>query len=128
MKHLPDNNRNEEEAIRALLKKSRVAAPENLQHRIIGQVENVRALTPQQSPLEKTGTNVLADFKSIFAFMYIALIAAGASFYFSQGSESLKSPSFVFIVVGIASLFSLFWLITRLDSFLREKYRRKRKS
>ena len=125
MDNLQNNNRNEEEIIRSLLKKSCVNAPENLQYRIMRQVESAHALTPQKARGNKPTTNILADFKIIFGIMYGAIIAVGAGFYFLQGGESLKSWPFIFTVVGIASLFSLFWLMTRLDSFLKEKYRRK---
>lgn len=120
-----NHGRDEEEFIRVLLRKSRMEAPGNLSHRIMRQVENNRALTPKKIHPGRSGSNVVADFKTIFGIMYIAILAVGAGFYFSSGGESLKSGSFLSVAIGLASLFSLFWLVVRLDTYLREKIQRK---
>ena len=125
MTEIKKNQQRDEEIIRSLLQKSKIETPENLQHRIMRTVETNASLTPKKTVPIKENTNVLADFRNIFGIMYLVLIAVSAGSYFAFGIEFLKSSTFIFAVIGIAFIFSLFWLITQLDLFLRERKRKK---
>ena len=73
-------------------------------------------------PIKESG-NVLKEMGSLFGTMYAVLAAMIAGVYFLFGKEFLLSPQFIGTVILIASVFSLLWLISRLDSYLKEKKR-----
>ncbi|MDD2298634.1 MAG: hypothetical protein PHQ67_02075 [Fermentimonas sp.] len=116
---------NEEEAIRKMLKSSKIEAPENLKYRIMHQIETEKAFTSQkineQVSTKKASGNVLKDLTSIFGTMYGVLAVIIAVAYFVRGEEFLLSLQFWGSIVFTASIFSLLWLISRLDANLREK-------
>lgn len=113
----------EDEKIRQMLLSAKMGAPENLKHRIMQQIETEKAFAPQSvEPKEETG-NMLREMGSIFGTMYAVLAVMIAAAYFLFGKEFLLSAQFLGSVILVASIFSLLWLISRLDSHLKEKKR-----
>jgi uncharacterized membrane protein len=111
----------EDEIIRQMIKSTQHQASENLRYRIMHQIEAEKALTPQKAKVKKETINVLRDFGSIFGWMYavLAIIIGGA--YIVGGTELLLSTQFVGTILLVSFVFSLFWLITQLDAYLRRK-------
>lgn len=96
-------------------------APENLQHRIMHQIETENALTPRKRMPAKRSMSPLRDLGNIFGVMYILLAGIVAGAYLLLGEAFLQSPVFWGTVVLVTLIFSLLWLITQVDYFLREK-------
>ncbi len=125
---MTDNNniqKSDDELIRQMMQSAKKQAPENLKYRIMHQVETENALTRKKVAVQKEQpNNVLKDLIGIFGIMYMVLgiIVGGA--YFLKGKDFVFSPQFLWTIVLIAFVFSLFWLITRLDAYLREKKRK----
>ncbi|MDD2513747.1 MAG: hypothetical protein PHS71_10960 [Proteiniphilum sp.] len=111
----------EDEILRQLMRSAAKKAPENLQHRIIHQIETEKALTPKKAASAKRSVTLLKDLGSIFGTMYIVLAGIVAGAYLLLGEAFLQSPAFWGTVVVVTLIFSLLWLITRVDYFLREK-------
>lgn len=117
------NKEREDEKLRHILSSTKIEAPENLKHRIMRQIEAEHSLVPGKGKPIKESGNILKEMGTLFGTMYavLAVLISGAWFLF--GKEFLLSPQFVGTVVLVASIFSLLWLISRLDSHLREKRR-----
>lgn len=116
---------NEEESFKKMFETSKIKAPKNLKYRITHQIETGNVLTQQkdlkQISTKKSNGNVLKDLTTIFGTMYAVLAAMIAAAYFLQGEEFLQSPQFWGSIIFIGSIFSLLWLISRLDANLKEK-------
>jgi len=108
---------------REMLASTKIEAPENLKHRIMQQIETEKAFAPQNVEPKKEPANMLREMGAIFGTMYAVLAAMVAGAYFLFGKAFLLSPQFLGSVTLVASIFSLLWLISRLDSHLREKKR-----
>ena len=117
------NQHKEDEQIRKLLSSTKINASENLKYRIMRQIEAENSLVPKKGKPIKESGNVLKEMGSLFGTMYAVLAAMIAGVYFLFGKEFLLSPQFIGTVILIASVFSLLWLISRLDSYLKEKKR-----
>jgi predicted lipid-binding transport protein (Tim44 family) len=113
----------EDKKFRQMLASTKIDAPENLKHRIMQQIETEKALAPQSVEPKKEPGNMLREMGAIFGTMYAVLAAMVAGVYFLVGKEFLLSAQFLGSVILVASIFSLLWLISRLDSHLREKKR-----
>lgn len=113
----------EDEKIRQMLLSAKMGAPENLKHRIMQQIETEKAFAPQSVEPKKETGNMLREMVSIFGTMYAVLAVMVVGVYFLVGKEFLLSAQFLGSVILVASIFSLLWLISRLDSLLREKKR-----
>ena len=111
----------EEDFIREMMQTAKTKAPEKLKYRIMQQIETEKALTPSKENSRKESGNILKEFGSIFGTMYAVLAVMIAATYFLFGREYLLSPQFLGTVLLVASVFSLLWLIARLDSHLRKK-------
>ncbi|MDD2514597.1 MAG: hypothetical protein WC191_07825 [Proteiniphilum sp.] len=111
----------EDAELRELIQTTGKKAPENLQYRIMHQIEAEHALTPKKVPVTKKSVSLLRDLGNIFGVMYILLAAIVGGAYLLLGEAFLQSPQFWGTVVLVSLIFSLFWLITRLDYHLREK-------
>ena len=111
----------EDERLRELMQSAKKKAPENLQYRIMHQIEAEHALTRKKAPLAKKSVTLLRDLGNIFGAMYILLAAIVGGAYLLLGEAFLQSPQFWGTVVLVSLIFSLLWLITRLDCYLREK-------
>ncbi|MFA7584192.1 MAG: hypothetical protein WCZ46_11750 [Proteiniphilum sp.] len=117
------NQQKEEDKLREILSSTKINAPENLEHRIMRQIEAENELVPRNGTPIKESSNLLKEMGSIFGSMYAVLAVMIAGVYFLFGKEFLLTPQFVGAVILVASIFSLLWLISRLDSHLREKKR-----
>lgn len=111
----------EDKQFRELMRSSAKKAPENLQYRIMHQIEAEHALTRKKAPLAKKSVSLLRDLGNIFGAMYILLAAIVGGAYLLLGEAFLQSPQFWGTVALVSLIFSLLWLITRLDCYLREK-------
>lgn len=116
----------EEEWIRQMIRSTKVQASKNLKYRILQQVETEKALTTKKASAPKEQRNVLKDFGTLFGIMYAVLACMIAGAFLLKGKDYLLSPEFLWIVVLVTCVFSLFWLITRLDTYVEDK-RRNRK-
>lgn len=116
---------NEEESYKKMFETSKIKAPENLKYRIMHQIETENVLTRQknskQASTNKASANVLKDLTTIFGTMYAVLAVITAIAYFLLGEAFLNSPQFWGSIIFVGSIFSLFWLISRLDANLKEK-------
>lgn len=120
------NKLQEDELMRGLIRSGKTQAPENLKYRIMQQIQTEQALKRgQESVPPKRQENILGEFKTIFGIMYAVLAAIAAGAFFLKGKEFLLSFQFWNIVIVVASVFSIFWMITRLDSYLHGKKEKK---
>lgn len=111
----------EEDIIRKMVQTAKTKAPDNLKYRIMRQIETEKALAPSKVNSLKESGNVLKEFGSIFGTMYAVLAVMIAAAYFLFGEQYLLTPQFLGSALLVASVFSLLWLISRLDSHLRKK-------
>ena len=111
----------EEMIIRQLMQSEMKKAPENLKFRIMHQIETRKALTPQKTKPKKVSGNVVREMGAIFGTMYAVLAAMVIGAYLLQGEDFLLTPQFIGPVVLVASVFSLFWLMTRLEAKLKAR-------
>ncbi len=111
----------EEHLIREMMQSAKTKAPENLKYRIMQQIETEKALTPPKENSRKESGNVVKEFGSIFGTMYGVLAVMIVVAYFLFGQEYLLTREFLGTTLLVASIFSLLWLITRIDSYLRKK-------
>lgn len=120
-----NNKHNEEESIKKMFESSKIKASEKLKYRIMHQIEAEKALTQKESQnkvLTKESTeSVLKDFTSIFGIMYAVLAVIIATAYFLQGKEFMQSPQLWSSIIFVGFVFSLLWLISRLDANIKEK-------
>ncbi len=114
-------HKSDDELIRKMMQSAKQQAPENLKYRIMHQIETESALTRKTLPAKKREGNVLKDFIGIFGVMYAVLAALICGAYVLKGKDFLLSSDFIWMVVLVASVFSLFWLMTRVDARLRSK-------
>ncbi|NLY24811.1 MAG: hypothetical protein GX042_07370 [Bacteroidales bacterium] len=111
----------EERIIRQMMQPQMKKAPENLKFRIMHQIETEKALMPQKKKRKRESGNLLREMGAIFGTMYAVIAAMVIGAYLLQGEDFLLSPQFIGPVVLVASVFSLFWLMTRLDDYLKER-------
>jgi superoxide dismutase len=116
-----ENKKEQEEIIRQMMQSEMKKAPENLKFRIMHHSETEKALTPQKKKPGKESGKLLREMGSIFGSMYALLAAMVIGAYLLQGKDFLLTPQFIGPVVLVASVFSLFWLMTRLDDYLKER-------
>lgn len=117
------NQNKEDEQLRKILSSSKINASENLKYRIMRQIEAENSLLPKKEKPIKVSGNILKEMGIHFGIMYAVLAVMIAGVYFFLGKELLLSPQFIWTVILVASVFSLLWLISRLDSYLRDKKR-----
>jgi len=120
------NKLQEDELMRGLIRSGKTQAPENLKYRIMQQIQTEQALKSRQEfPTQRRRENIWGEFKTIFGIMYAVLAVIVAGTFFLKGKEFFLSTQFWNIVIVVASVFSIFWMITCLDSHLREKKEKK---
>ncbi len=112
---------NDDISIRRLMKSSKVTASENLKYRIMHQVETESVLTRKKIPALKPAHNVLNDFLSIYGIMYAVLAVLTAFTWFTNGLEAVLAPQFMWLVLSIAFIFSIFILIISIDANVSAK-------
>ena len=113
----------EDALIRSLIQTNRKQAPNHLKYRILQQIETERAMTSGKPLPAKAQRNVVREFVTIFGIMYAALGLLIGIAYLSGGYALIRSSQFFWTIILVAFIFSMIWLITRLDAFLHERYR-----
>lgn len=111
----------EDKQFRELMQSAGKKAPENLQYRIMHQIEAEHALTRKKIPSAKKSVSLLRDLGNIFGAMYILLAAIVGGAYLLLGEAFLQSPELWGTVVLVSLIFSSLWMITRIDCYVREK-------
>lgn len=117
------HSQKEDDCIREMMRTAKMRAPENLKYRIMQQIETEKSLTSSRIDVRKEQGNVLRDYGIIFGTMYAVLAVMIAATYFLFGKEFLLSTQFPGTTLLVVFIFSLLWLITRLDA--RLQYKRK---
>jgi len=117
------NTQKEDDKIRRMMSSTKIDAPENLKHRIMHQIEAENSLAPKSVKPKKESGNLIREMGINFGIMYAVLAVMVAGGYFLFGKEFLLSTPFLGAVILVTSIFSLLWLISRLDTHMREKRR-----
>ena len=101
----------------------------NLSYRIMHQIETEEAFSRRmlraKPKLSKQKGNLLIDLRNIFGLMYLVLLITAGYFYVQGGMDALFTDTFMWTCISISSIFSLFFLITSIDSSLRRKEKNK---
>ena len=116
-----DKIKRDDEFIRQMMQSAKEKTPENLKHRIMHQIETESALTRKPAPTKRQEENVLKDFIGIFGTMYAVLAVLIGGTYLLKGKDYVLSSGFLWIVILVAFVFSLFWLMTRVDERLKDR-------
>ena len=120
----------EKEITREMMQVAKEKAPENLKYRIMHQIETERAVArrkaaPGKVEEAKEPGNVLKELGGIFGTMYAVLAVMIVAAYSLLGKDFLLSPQFIGAAVFVAFIFSMLWLISRVDQHMQEKRFRK---
>lgn len=106
-----------------LLSGTKMKAGVNLKFRIMQQIETEKALSRKK----KTDTSpLIGNMLSIFGIMYALIAIVGLGVYFSGGKNALESVTFFIPIILIASVCSMFWMISTYDDRRRSKQKRGR--
>ncbi len=116
-----NNIQRDDEFIRKMMQSAKDQAPEDLKYRIMHQVETESAFKHQQTPVKLRERKVLKDFIGIFGLMYAVLAALIGGAYLLKGKEFVLSSGFLWTIILVAFVFSLFWLMSRVDERLKDK-------
>lgn len=116
-----NNIQRDDEFIRKMMQSAKDQAPEDLKYRIMHQVETESAFKHQQAPVKLRERKVLKDFIGIFGLMYAVLAALIGGAYLLKGKEFVLSSGFLWTIILVAFVFSLFWLMSRVDERLKDK-------
>ncbi len=123
---------NKDDSFRELIETSKIKASENLRYRIMHQIETEEVLKRQKSnnqiSQKRDSGNVIQDLTTIFGTMYAVLAVMISVAYFLQGDKILKSSQFWGTIILVGFIFSLLWLISRIDANMKEKNRFKQLS
>ncbi len=111
---MEDVNKNNigDKQFRKILSETKLTANDNLKFRIMQQIETEKALSRQKS---KQSFSVLKNMLSVFGVMYAIIAIVGLGIYMMYGKEGIESTSTYLIVILIASVCSMFWMISVLD-------------
>ena len=102
----------EDEKLKELLSGTKITAGENFKYRVMQQIETEKSLSQKkESPLRP----LLGNMISIFGVMYALIAGVGIFIYFTGGKSALESAAFFLPVILIASVCSLFWMISAYD-------------
>ncbi len=116
---------NEEKAMREAIKESKLKASENLKYRIINQIETEESLKHKQidhpNRIKRDSSNILKDFGYLFGTMYVIIALITLFFYITEGQESLYTSQYLSIIIFVASIFSILWMFSRLDTYSKRK-------
>ena len=117
------NNRtkNDDEVIRHLIQSAHKKAPDDLKFRVMHNIEMDEILLKRYQSKKANHTNPLKDFWSIFGMMYLVMAFVVGIVYFTKGIIYLQSIEMIGIVIFISFVFSLYWLLTKVE----DRYRRK---
>lgn len=107
-----DKINTQEDALKRILANSTLKGSDNLKYRIMHQIEVEKTVFKER----KTDTYpFVANMFSIFGIMYLFIAIIGGIVYFSGGKEALLSIAFFIPAVLIASVCSVFWMISIYD-------------
>lgn len=115
------NNIPEDELIRQMMRSAKQQAPENLQYRIMHQIEAEKAVTPQKVTEKKRAANSLRDFRPIFGTAYLLLFGLTLFTIIFGGEKALLSYQFILPAALIVIVSFSLWGITQLDARIRNK-------
>lgn len=119
------NEKKVDDEISQIISSTKMKAPENLKYRIMHQIEYESSLTPKHSQKYKKETkengNVLKDLGSIYGVMYAVIALMTIIAYAIEGVEFYLSTEYWATVSFVGFVFSLFWLVSRLDGHLKSK-------
>lgn len=120
----PINPTDDDTVIREMMRSTKKQASENLNYRIMHQIDMEAALTRKAAKPQKRTPSALKDLLSIFGWMYavLALLTGGA--YIMKGKEFLQTSSFIWMAIFVAFIFSSFWAIARIDAYVQMKRRK----
>lgn len=107
-----------DEKFREVLSDTKMRAGENLKFRIMQQIETEKALSQKKN---SDASPLVGNMLSIFGIMYALIIIVGLSVYFSGGRSALDSLAFFAPIVIVASICSIFWMISTYDDHRRSK-------
>lgn len=112
-----------DDGFREPLSSTKMKARENLKFRIMQQIETEKALSQKK----KTDTSpLIGNMLSVFGVMYALIAIVGLGVYFSGGKSALESVTFFIPVILIASVCSMFWMISTYDDRRRSKQKERR--
>lgn len=119
------NENKGDEKIGKLISSAKMKAPNNLKYRIMHQIEYENSLNPVYSKSSKKARkengSVLKDLGSIFGTMYAVIAFMTITAYLIKGTTFYMSAEFWAAIVFVGFVFSLFWLVSRLDVHLKSK-------
>ena len=113
-----NNINKQDEILKDLFSGTRMKAGENLKYRIMQQIETEKALSQKKV---RSSRPILGNMLSIFGVMYAVIGIVGFFVYFTAGQSALNSLSFYGVVIFIASICSVFWMISTYDDQRRSK-------
>lgn len=113
-----DKNKIQADKFRELLANTKVEAGDNLKFRIMQQIETEKALSPHKV---KSSVPLLKNMLSIFGVMYALIAIVLLAVYVMYGKAALESFSLSLIVIAIASVCSVFGMLTLFDEKRRNK-------
>jgi len=117
-----NKNSIEDKQFRKLLSGTRMEASDNLKFRIMQQIETEKALSREKS---KNSFSALKNMLSVFGVMYAIIAIVGLGIYLMYGKEGIESTSTYMIVILIASVCSMFWMVSVFDEKRRSQNRKK---
>lgn len=112
-----------EDKFRELLSVTKMKAGENLKFRIMQQIETEKALSKNKRP---DHFPLIYNMLSIFGIMYALIAIVGLCLYFSGGKSALEPVTFFIPVILIASICSMFWMISAYDDRRRSKQKERK--
>lgn len=115
------NNRILDNQFRDLLSGSKLEASENLKFRVMQQIKTEKSLSKQRISKNSLG---FASTLSILGVMYALIAIVGITIYYTEGVNALLSSSFYMPLILIASVCSVFLLISTLDDKRRSKHKK----
>lgn len=113
-----DNINIPDSQLKEILAETKIKASENLKYRIMQQIETEKALSPQKV---KNSIPLIGNMISIFGIMYALIALTGIGVYLTGGKNALESITFLLPVMLIASVCSIFWMISTYDDQRRSK-------
>ena len=108
--------------LKDILSGTKVEAGENLNYRIMQQIETEKSLSPKK---ESGFRSLLSNMVSVFGIMYTLIAVAGIFVYFTGGKSALESAAFFLPVILIATVCSMFWMISTYDDKRHSKRKQK---
>ncbi|MDR2919071.1 MAG: hypothetical protein LBV72_06875 [Tannerella sp.] len=113
-----DNINTPDSLLKEILADTKIKAGKNLKYRIMQQIETEKVFSPQKV---KNSTPLIGNMFSIFGIMYALIAMIGIGVYLTGGKNALESITFLLPVTLVASVCSIFWMISTYDDQRRSK-------